>query len=661
MRRHPQPAPAPPSPVATSSTSPFEQINNGYDSSQEQDGLENVLNWNNQSISTNPVPANITPEQQRQQQILQELPGIGTWAGRQRLFSVRPSPQLPNSQVEGDALTMEATESGDSSGVKIHNHPVVAVAGANGHASTAAAAVTRNGYRYNYENDDASSDTTDKRVHNGYTSTTTTTTRVDGVGEQEERIKPRILSNGDIDYNNDDEFNDSSLITAPVIRSNLQRTFSNTSSEARHISAAWKWRFTRRWEAEQRRILEADPREIAAEADGGDDLDALEYLHACGMGLDLQMLAADARQQRRRRRSGEHARGGSRGNFINNTTTTGGAPTTALLTNGANGRTKSGIMNTPEASRPSDTSILSSLRRDVSSASTATMLFDVEPSYASIGDLLSCEGSESIVGSYLLTPEIGGRNASNPAAATRDLLSVAIRGRELMQCQSELEKEAAARWEEIERNCCGCASTWAGNVVPPVDIGMQGKFYFVVLKMSEIGGGGGGSGGGGNSIYQLTNGIGNTHGGIVSDDGMMNRSGSIGTNRQRMLVRGRPKATPQELLDETISHASSVCSQNNLPRVSITMVGAGEMEWREDTDRHLMVSPAPKHINMKMKSLNRSGGGVGVVSGNGSPPEVPSGDVCALAASLLHQALPLHFSISTRAQNLASYASGTLL
>lgn len=630
--------------------------------------MRNGLDYKIQSIPTDPVSARITPEQQRQQQILQELPGIGTWAGRQRLFSVRPLPQLPYSQVEDDLLTMEATESSSRSnvaGVKNHNHSIDAIiAAGDGHASTATADVIGNRYRYN----DTPSDRIDKRVHNG----SLTTARAEDSVQKEERTERRILSNGVIDSsntNNGDEFNDASITPPPVIRTTLQRTTSNTSSEARHISAAWKWRFTRRWEAEQRRILEADPRDIAAEDDGGDDLDALEYLHACGMGLDLQMIAADARQQRRRRRkSGEQARGGNHGNFINIAATTAAASTsTTFLNNGANGRIKSGVMNAPEASRPSDTSILTSLRRDASSVSTATMLFDVEPSYASIGDLLSCEGSENVVGPYMLSPDTGGgRNASNPAA-TRDLLSVAIRGRELMQRQTELEKEAAARWEEIERNCCGGASTWAGNIVPPVDIAMQGKFYFVVLRMSEFGGGSSNNnngGGGGGSIYQLSDGIGNAHGGINdSDDGIMNKSGSISANRQRMLVRGRPKATPQELLEEAISHASKACVQNNLPHVSISIVGAGEMEWREDTDRHLMVSPVPKYLNMKMKSIsmNRSGVGVGHSSRGVSPPEIPSGDVCALAASLLHQALPLHFSISTRAQSLASHASGTLL
>ncbi|KAL4528976.1 hypothetical protein Ndes2526B_g06928 [Nannochloris sp. 'desiccata'] len=615
FRRHPQHPLAPP-PVGTTTTSPPEQMNNHYNSNQQQQGLKNGLEWNNQSISTNPISATITPEQQRQQQILQELPGIGTWAGRQRLFSVRPLPQMPHSQVEDDLLAIEAEEScscsSSSSGLK--NHNVAAVAVADGDASTSTAAVnTENGHGYSYEKDDPLSD---GRVHNGCT-----TTRSEEDVEKEETAELRFPLNGANDVSRvDDEFNDAVITTLPVTRTILQRTTSNTSSEARHIAAAWKWRFTRKWQAEQQRVLEADPTAIGAEGDGGDDLDALEYLHACGMGLDLQMLAGDVQQRRRRKRhSGEQGRGGNtrgggRGNLINNAAITAGASSTTLLNNGANGRIKSGIINAPEPSRVSDMALLTSLRRDASSVSTATMQFDVEPSYASIGDLLSCEGSENIVGSYLMTPDAGAGLGSNPAAATRDLLSVVVRGRELLQRQTELEREAAAKWEEIERNCCGGASTWAGNVVPPVDIAMHGKFCFVVLRMLEIGGGGGG--GGGSSVYQLTDGIDNAHGGM-NFDGVINRSGSMGANRQRMLVRGRPKATPQELLEETIAHASTACAQKNLPYVSISIVGAGEMEWREDTDRHLMVSPAPKYLNMKIKSMGRSSGGG--VSGGGVP------------------------------------------
>jgi hypothetical protein len=592
------------------------------DSNQTQQ-LKNRLSWN-LGDQSNPIPAMVTPEQQRQQQILQELPGIGTWAGRQRLFSVRALPQVPNSQVEDDLLTLEASSS--STSLKNLLFPASNVE------------TSRNDLSL-LEKEDTLSDMIEQRGRgrNGYkTLTTTTSTEEEEQGLARLATRPTTTTTtaGDgINVNGGINHAVITTATPPATRNTLQRTSSNTSSEARHISAAWKWRFTRKWEAEQRRVMETDPTIIAAEVDGGDDLDALHYLHACGMGLDLQMLAADAQQQQqRRRKSGDRGRGGgSRGGGGGG----GGS-------NNVRGVQRSGIINAPEPSRSTDAGLLTSLRRDASSVSTATMQFEVEPSFASIGDLLSCEGSEN-VGSYLMTPDNGIGNASNPAAATRDLLSVAVRGRELLQRQHELEKEAEKKWLEIERISCGGASNWAGNYVKPVDIAMHGKFYFVVLKMSEIGGGGGGNS---NSAYQL-------------DDGM-NRSGSTATNRQRMLVRGRPKATAQELLQEAISQAAEACAQNNLPYVSISIIGGGEMEWREDTDRHLMVSPAPKYLNMKLKSMNRiSGGGSGL---GGSPPDpAPSGDVCALAASLLHQALPLHFTISTRAQSLASQSNGTLL
>ena len=663
FRQQPAPLAPPPAVDPSNPTSPFAAHagnSTTLNNEQQQQQIKSRFSWNQQQTPSSPITTAVTPEQQRQAQILQELPGIGTWAGRQRLFSVRPLSQVPNSQVEDDILALEATESAGQS-LKDTRGPAV-LSNSAAKREESAAPINGHGHLNDRGNGNLSSrysggeEAREGRHRNGY-STRNSEAKEGGEKEEETRdgedeiAEAELLLSKAVNGLQERTTDDDSItaLTPPMTRTTLHRTASNTSSEARHISAAWKWRFTRKWEAEQRRVLETDPTVIAAEIDGGDDLDALEYLHACGMGLDLQMIG-DVQQRRKPRGTGRGTRG-TRGDGRGTTNANANTAVGGTAAGVVNGRIKSGIINAPEPSRPAaETGLFASLRRDASSVSTATMQFEVEPSYTSIGDLLSCEASENF-SSYLMTPDTGGGGnggggtafGSSTAAATRDLLSVAVRGRELLQRQTELEREAAAKWEEIERNCCGGVSTWAGNVVPPVDIAMHGKFYFVVLRMSEVGGGGGGGNG---SSDNLTNG---------TADGL-SRNGSIGVNRQRMLVRGRPKATPHELLEETIAQAATACSQKMLPYVSIALVGAGEMEWRQDTDRHLMVSPAPKYLNLKTNRL----GGAGVVLG-GSPPEVPCNDVCALAASLLHQALPLHFNISTRAQSLASHASGTLL
>lgn len=362
----------------------------------------------------------------------------------------------------------------------------------------------------------------------------------------------------------------------------LYRTSSNTSSEARHRHEAWRWRFTRKWEAEQRRAAEEDPETAEVE----DDLEALGYLQACGMGQDLQGLEA-------------HRRGRGRGRGVS--------------------RATSGHIRAPTPKQRAE-NVLNTLPRDSSSVSTLTMQFDVEPSYASAGDLLLAAEDSGNFGTYLSTPDPGA--ASNPAEATRDLLSVAVRGRELLARQRELETEAAARWEEIERSCGGDRE-WAGIFLPKVEVPMSGKFLYVVLKVAE-------------------------HQGMQG-------------SRQRFLVRARERSTPMELLEETIAQAAAVCAEHGLPPVSISLVGAGKMEWRQDTDRHCLLTPAPRGFNLRNKQPGYGGNGHTFGGAGGSPPADGAGDVCGLAASLLRQSLPCHFQVTTKAHSHFGTQNGTLV
>lgn len=485
------------------------------------------LRWNLSNSSSGAIAiaaassASVSAEQQAR--ILQELPGIGTWAGRQRLFSVRPVPEVPTSRTE-------------------HPPALEVVAG-----SPPADATPSNSEKLEDSDADENSTMTTP-VHN------TNNTRNNAL------IPENGVRNG-----------------AGV--HHLLRTSSNTSSEARHRHEAWRWRFTRKWEAEQRRAAEEDP----ATAEVEDDLEALGYLQACGMGLDLQVMEA-------------HRRGRGRGRGVS--------------------RATSGHIKAPTPRQRNEIAA-NTFPRNPSSVSTLTMQFDVEPSYASAGDLLAGEDSGNF-GHYFSTPDPGA--ASNPAEATRDLLSVAVRGRELLERQRELESEAAARWEEIERSC-GCDREWTGLFLPKVEIPMSGNFLYVVLRVAE-------------------------HQGIQG-------------SRQRFLIRARERSTPMEMLEETIAQAAVVCVEHGLPPVSISLVGAGRMEWRQDTDRHCLLTPAPKGLNLG--NVQPYGSSVHTFGGGGSPPGDGAGDVCGLAASLLRQSLPCHFQVTTKAHGHFGQHNGTLV
>lgn len=80
--------------------------------------------------------------------------------------------------------------------------------------------------------------------------------------------------------------------------------------------------------------------------------------------------------------------------------------------------------------------------------------------------------------------------------------------------------------------------------------------------------------------------------------------------------------------------------KQQLPPVMVELVGRGTMEWREDTGRHLLISSAPD-------SLTHLPGAAGTGGGDGSSTKGPMLDLGGLAASLVRQALPCHFQIST--------------
>ena len=598
---------------------------------QEHTPSRNFLPWNgllrSPSVTSEPIntlrpphPQQVTPEQQAQ--ILQELPGIGTWAGRQRLFSIRPAPAVKAMMTSGGGGGQGRSGGGSSDGdsgrgdrgsVDERRPPTLEEASL---LAAASASIEREGEGLG-DNDD-----TGRRR----------SATMNGVAplphqkqmKEEERFATIAELNSavaaaaavaDGERGGERASDRPAYAHATTLQQQqqqqtphplLHRSDSNASSEARHLHEAWRYRFTRKWEAEQKRAAEADP---TASVPVG-DLDALEYLQACGIGVDLHLMNESTSNGRRRRRrttggtgAGTDTTKARRGSL----TTTGGLNKTPLVN-----RPKSGIIATPPPLHPSEALVPlplpptattpTPLGRAGSSVSTITMQFEVEPSYMSAENLLANEDSGYIDSSGLLsTPPGSGAIGSNPGAAeaTRDLLSVAVRGRELLARQKELETEAVARWQEIQGST-GAAGHWAGAVLAPVDIPMSGRFCFVVIKVVEPG----------------------------------------SAAKQKFLVRGKEGASPQELLEDAVRRATVVCKDQAMPFVAMSVVGTGVGEWRRDTDGHVVLLPPPKSLHRRQKSM---------VAG-GSPPDTSHTDACGLAASLLRQSLPCHYLVSAKSE-----------
>lgn len=411
---------------------------------------------------------------QRQAAIIQELPGIGTWAGRQRLFA-RPQPH-PLGLSLVDAVPPQLKEVSGQLDVEPVGRGPSSDQIAGGSPKFNAPAVP-NGYHQNgYEPNGV--------AHDGYL-------------------------HGEANGNGEARVSDSSEV----------------------LHEAWRWRFSRKWEAEQRRALDVDP---TAGGGGDPEMDALAYCQACGVGVDLQVTENPKKSTSRQRSKNIDAPPGSRG-----------SP-------GSDGDRDGGpLVNFP-------------------SASTSTMQFEVDPSFTSAGGL-AAEGS----GSFSAGFETLAKAAPSPigAAATREVLSMVGRGRQLLQRQLEIETAASELWEQ---SCAG--SPWAGTYLAPVAIDMFGRFTYVIVRVMEPGGG-----------------------------------------RQRFLLRGRMSNSASELLAAVGAEAAAVTAEHAVPLPVVEVVGSGVMEWRSDTERHLILSPAPVTA---LAALN--GNAPGARKGFGSPPKKPS-------------------------------------
>jgi hypothetical protein len=187
-------------------------------------------------------------------------------------------------------------------------------------------------------------------------------------------------------------------------------------------------------------------------------------------------------------------------------------------------------------------------------------------------------------------------------SATQDVNRLASRGWDSVAVQEQLETKAQARWAPEPE--------WVGKyLTPAVDIDRWGRFKFAVIRVTESGTG--------------------RRRFLVRGGNSMNGSGGGGV--------GGGIITPVDLAAQVAEAAAAAATQMSLRPVTVELLGAGDMEWREDTGRQLTLSAQSMdmmHLGYDATGNSSSGSSNGLVS-----------NVCGLAASLLRQELPCHYKI----------------
>lgn len=431
-------------------------------------------------------------ELEKQQAIIQELPGLGTWAHRHRIFPIyMPPPAEPEPFVGSVSSISAEKEENDEDDIGLPPSQQ-----------------DQNNLLLAPENGDT---------------------------------RPNGASTSFVLVNDSEETN------------SQQRTLRRTSSEG--LEEAWRWRFARKWEAEHQRAPLTREDSFMSQ----DEEETLKYCTAVGMGVDLQLNPGQYSSNNRRNRSIK-------------------TPHATPITANGNGNYLNGV---------------ASADLQPSGSTTSLPMFDVDASYNS--DLLlgsTCDG-QSPAASQRTTPSVLSaagtvHNGNAMPSATRHIMKVASRARDLLKKQAQVEADTKARLEESFAG----AEVWAGALMGAVKIDMYGKFTYVILRCSDNSG------------------------------------------RQRFLVRGRNRATQQQLLTEAQNELSDVCRRNGQCAMAmLEIVGEGRMEWRADTERHLHLSPV---------LIEDSNGRVGKNGGTSI------GDVSRLTASLVQSVLPCHYKISAR-------------
>ncbi|KIZ02453.1 hypothetical protein MNEG_5504 [Monoraphidium neglectum] len=212
-----------------------------------------------------------------------------------------------------------------------------------------------------------------------------------------------------------------------------------------YTRAAWRWRFAKRWQAEQARQL--DPAASGGDGDGLEE--ALAYLAACGQPWDMP-----------RTLSGDGALGAS--GFSG----AGGALAAAAAGRGGGG--DMGTMGSVGLLGQESLLVGGDLSRGAS-------LTNVSPGRRSA----LAGGGPSGAGRGGGRGGGGGRHGD----ATRELTAVTRRATQLLQAQTDLGRAADERWREAQAPQGG--GLWVGALLEAVEVDDWGKFKFVLVRVRD--------------------------------------------------------------------------------------------------------------------------------------------------------------------------------
>ncbi|KAF8060056.1 hypothetical protein HT031_004995 [Scenedesmus sp. PABB004] len=218
-----------------------------------------------------------------------------------------------------------------------------------------------------------------------------------------------------------------------------RRSLGTDDEEEAVAQAAWRWRFARRWQAEQARPP-ADPAAPASVGDGGME-DALAYLAACGENWHLARAA-----------SAEDAGGTAESRML------GTLGTPSLL--GAELLVGDGSFSA--ASRGSG------------------LLAGAESGGLIMGGLLSCEASHTGGGG---ASGGGGGGGAGRGAATQEVSGLTKRAAQLLAAQSDIDKAVAARWREV--HAATSSELWVGALLESVQVDDWGSYKFLLLRLRD--------------------------------------------------------------------------------------------------------------------------------------------------------------------------------
>ncbi|GAB4822735.1 hypothetical protein N2152v2_009781 [Parachlorella kessleri] len=233
----------------------------------------------------------------------------------------------------------------------------------------------------------------------------------------------------------------------------LSKGSSMRSDQARE--AAWRWRFTRKWEAEQKKYYEEQPG--AGSLLSNDELDAIQYTQACGMGENLQFDPPLFRSSSR--------------------TSTGGLQHSLSCQFDVSGHGGSGALAALAAAAGSQEQQLTPQRLQQHQQQNGHQHTNGHHQQNGLIDGSQHGRPPRPKGAV---PWLGLAADVQQPSATSAVLSMVTKARDLLQKQQQFEQEAQSRWERSMS--AGLDESWAGQRLRQVQISMSGRFRYVVLR-----------------------------------------------------------------------------------------------------------------------------------------------------------------------------------